>query len=171
MLTFSVPLALLPAPSSMRQTAPRPRTAAYITRRAPCAIVSPSPRPLPPRDSGAGASDIATTADFLALQARAAERGVPAVVFFHAGHCRACKASHPKFLRLATEYAGRAEFASVKMEDAAGLAVRLGIQQVPTVHVYDGERGKVEDFVCGMSSIGKLRDVVEEVSGEGGQSI
>lgn len=69
----------------------------------------------------------------------------------------------PKFLRVADEFADDAVFGLVDMGEAVALGMRLGVRQVPTVHVYDGERGKVEDFVCGMGSIGKLREVVEDV--------
>ncbi len=91
---------------------------------------------------------------------------VPAVVLFHAGYCRACKAVVPKFERLAAEYGGRALFCCVKMEDALALATRVGIRQVPCVHVYDGENGKVEDFPCGPSSVARLRDTVRDIVAE-----
>lgn len=96
----------------------------------------------------------------------AADASVPAVVLFHAGYCRACAAVLPKAARLAGEYAGRAVFVSVKMEEAQGLGVRLGVRQVPWVQVYDGGLGKVEEFACGMASVGKFREVVEDIVGE-----
>lgn len=108
------------------------------------------------------ALEVATTGEFLEAMSRAAGHEVPAIVLFHAGYCRACKAVLPKFRRLAGETKPRGLFVTVKMEDASALASRLGIRQIPSVQVYNGEHGKVEEFPCGPSSVQRLRDTVAE---------
>jgi thiol-disulfide isomerase/thioredoxin len=103
--------------------------------------------------------ELSSTGDFLGLMARSADAGVPTFVLFHASYCRSCMFVRPKFCALAN---GRqAVFATVCVEDAPDLAARLGVNQIPLVQVYDGEKGKVEEFKCGPKSLPLLRSVVE----------
>lgn len=72
----------------------------------------------------------------------------------------------PKFESLAN-VTPNATFATVPLDDYGGreLASRLGVRDVPRVHVYDGSRGKVHDFACAPQSLQRLRDTVASVSG------
>ena len=96
-----------------------------------------------------------------AAMAAAAERDQPAFVLFHAGYCRACIAVVPKFAALARAF-GSVSFATVKLEDAGELASRRGVRETPLIHIYDRGNGKVDEFPCGLSSVQRLRDTVQE---------
>lgn len=162
--------------------APAPLTAAalpssrrLLSTRRPRAVAAPPPparqparpfsRPPPSPVVRAGlAADVAAASQFVALQATAAAAGRIVYVLFHAGYCRACKAVTPKFRDLAKAHP-HAAFALVRLEDARELASRLGVHSVPYVHVYDGAHGKVDEFPCSPSSLPRLRDLVEELSG------
>lgn len=115
---------------------------------------------------------IGSVADFLSAIAASAAGGRVAVVLFYAPYCRACGAVRP---RVAKEAAARSvsaaagdgaqqqgsgsrglDFFSVDCVAVRELAVRLGVRAMPAFHFYDGGRGKVEDFVVGPRSVGRL---------------
>mmetsp|Transcript_3272 Transcript_3272/g.4614 ORF Transcript_3272/g.4614 Transcript_3272/m.4614 type:complete len:191 (+) Transcript_3272:131-703(+) len=76
-------------------------------------------------------------------------------VRFYAPTCRPCKALGAKFNVWADqEYAGRkVVFVDVDTFDPENIELRkkLGVRKIPLVHMYAGQNGKVEDFMCGPS--------------------
>lgn len=112
---------------------------------------------------------IGSVADFLSAMAASAAGGRVAVVFFYAPYCRACGAVRPRVAKEAAARSGSAgdgaqpgsgsrglDFYSVDCVAVRELAVRLGVRAMPAFHFYDGGRGKVEDFVVGPRSVGRL---------------
>jgi thioredoxin 1 len=57
---------------------------------------------------------------------------VPVVVDFTANWCRPCRASEPTLRELADKLSGRVKFATVDVDEAAGVTRSYGIQALPT---------------------------------------
>lgn len=148
----------------------------------------PTPLPHPDSDAsdGSGGSGgggvvvpIVSVADFLSAIAASAARGRVAVVFFYAPYCRACGAVRPRVAKEAAARSGSAgggeaaqggsgggrgvDFYSVDCVAVRELAVRLGVRAMPAFHFYDGGLGKVEDFVVGPRSVGRLRSKLNQL--------
>lgn len=83
------------------------------------------------------------------------------VMKFYANYCRACKALQPQFLAVKNDPQLRglpvvwAEFMSAR--DNLEIFQRLNVLALPTVHFYDGQRGLVENFPCGVAKIPLLK--------------
>ena len=71
------------------------------------------------------------------------------------GHgCAPCKQIMPLIEQLSLELEGRAIIAKLAVEDSPELAVKLGVNAVPTFLVY--QEGAVTDRMVGIQSRGKL---------------
>ncbi len=140
----------------------RPATTQHRTR---CVTAPPPPAPRPAAPTPS-ASALNSASGFVTLQAMAAATSQAVYVLFHQRSCRSCKAVKPKFEALAST-TPNALFATVQLDDSGGreLASRLGVHNVPRVHVYNGSQGKVNDFACAPQSLQRLRDIVAAVSG------
>ena len=84
-----------------------------------------------------------------------------AVFMFHAPGCKACKVAIPRLPELAHEFKQDVEFYSMDIYEDKELAQELGIEQLPTFHIYvmhDGKPGMLSSFTCGaMRCVGVLR--------------
>jgi thioredoxin 1 len=69
---------------------------------------------------------------------------LPVVVDFYADWCAPCRVTEPMVRDLSARLAGRVKFATVNVDDAAGITRSYGIHSIPTfVFVEDGhERGR-----------------------------
>lgn len=66
----------------------------------------------------------------------------PVVIDFSATWCGPCKIYGPTFHAVAKEYAGKADFYTVDIDKAPGMAAAFGVQAVPTTVVLYGSDGK-----------------------------
>jgi len=73
---------------------------------------------------------------------------LPVVVDFYADWCAPCKMLAPVFQRMAEEYAGRARFVKVNVDEEASLAARFGISGIPTLILF--KDGAVADSITGL---------------------
>ena len=65
---------------------------------------------------------------------------VPVVVDFWAPWCRPCDAIEPHLRALSEEWAGRARFVRLNVDDNLGVSGRYGVLSLPTVILFaDGE--------------------------------
>ena len=68
------------------------------------------------------------------------QAGVPAVVDLWAPWCGPCRQMAPVFEQLAGEYAGRAMFAKLNVDESIQVPGSLGVQSIPTMVVFkDGQ--------------------------------
>lgn len=70
------------------------------------------------------------------------------VVDFWAGWCGPCMALAPTFEQLAGEYAGKATFAKVDVDENQRLAARLNVRSIPALLFF--KDGKHVDTVVGL---------------------
>eukprot|EP00181_Compsopogon_caeruleus_P001158 CAMPEP_0184688370 /NCGR_PEP_ID=MMETSP0312-20130426/29646_1 /TAXON_ID=31354 /ORGANISM="Compsopogon coeruleus, Strain SAG 36.94" /LENGTH=162 /DNA_ID=CAMNT_0027145459 /DNA_START=56 /DNA_END=545 /DNA_ORIENTATION=+ len=94
-----------------------------------------------------------STEDFLEMLEEG--RNTLVVIKFFASSCRACKAVAPKFVKAAQEFP-EFLFCEIDYAELKELCWRLGVLHLPHVQFYSGERGRVEDFDVGPSTIDKL---------------
>lgn len=75
------------------------------------------------------------------------ETGAKVVCDFWASWCGPCKMLGPVLEKLSDEFADRATFAKVNVDENGDLAASLGIMHIPDVMVF--EEGKVKDKSIG----------------------
>jgi len=86
-----------------------------------------------------------TTAEF---ETEVLQSDVPVVVDFWAIWCGPCKAIAPHLEAIANEYQGRAKAVKVNVDEEPELALRYGIQSIPTLLFF--KDGKVQDMIVGV---------------------
>lgn len=74
------------------------------------------------------------------FESEAMQAGQPVLVDFWAEWCGPCRAIAPMIDELATNYAGKAKVGKVDIDSNRDLALRFGIQSIPTILLLkDGE--------------------------------
>ncbi len=104
------------------------------------------------------AVDVRSTADLLAAFAGADDRLV--VVHFFAKWCGACRALHPKAVRLLSAL-DSVVYCKVEYDANKAMARRLGVKVLPFFQLYRGAQGKVDEFSCTLTKVQRLRDALE----------
>ena len=67
------------------------------------------------------------------FESEAMQAGQPVLVDFWAEWCGPCRAIAPMIDELATNYAGKAKIGKVDIDSNRDLALRFGIQSIPTI--------------------------------------
>lgn len=92
----------------------------------------------------------------------AVQSGVVLVDFF-AAWCRPCRMQAPILEQIAPDFAGRAKIIKVDTDHAQEVAVRFGVQSIPTLVILkDGQ--KVAQLV-GLQQAGILKSALEKAIG------
>ncbi|MCL6473821.1 MAG: thioredoxin [Firmicutes bacterium] len=76
------------------------------------------------------------------------QSNVPVLVDFWAVWCGPCRAIAPHVDAIAQEYAGRAKVVKVNVDEEPEIALRYGIQSIPTLLFF--KEGKVQDMIVGV---------------------
>ncbi|GIV14650.1 MAG: thioredoxin [Armatimonadota bacterium] len=82
------------------------------------------------------------------FDAEVLQSSVPVLVDFWAVWCGPCKAIAPHVDAISQEYAGRAKVVKVNVDEEPELALRYGIQSIPTLLFF--KDGKVQDMIVGV---------------------
>jgi len=93
------------------------------------------------------------------FQREVSESAVPVVVDFYADWCPPCKMVSPILEGLSKEYAGRARFVKVNVDDEPELSSKFSIMSIPTVMFFLD--GKVKDAVVGAVPASEYRKKME----------
>ena len=87
------------------------------------------------------------------------------VVKFYAPWCRACKAVEPKFLQISKDPAYASipiAWGQLSVQHNKAYVKSLGIMALPSIQIYAGSEGLVENFPCGPSKVPMLRRKITE---------
>ncbi len=95
------------------------------------------------------------------FQSQVIDSATPVLVDFSAEWCGPCKMMAPIIEELADEYAGRVAVGKVDVENSRDSAAKYGIQNVPTIMVFQGGE-PVKKFV-GLIPKTKLAEALDEV--------
>jgi len=117
-----------------------------------------------PQQNRNGIYDLVTKEDHLALLA--AHPGKIIITKFFAPWCRSCKGLEPKFVAVSKDekYSNLPLlFAQMTVQDSKDYIKSLGILALPSVQIYTGTDGLVENFPCGPSKIPILKKKIAQV--------
>ncbi|MGQ9880564.1 MAG: thioredoxin [Armatimonadota bacterium] len=76
------------------------------------------------------------------------QSSVPVLVDFWAVWCGPCRAIAPHVDTISKEYAGRAKVVKLNVDEEPEIALRYGIQSIPTLLFF--KDGKVQDMIVGV---------------------
>lgn len=76
------------------------------------------------------------------------QSSVPVLVDFWAVWCGPCRAIAPHVDAISEEYAGRAKVVKLNVDEEPEIALRYGIQSIPTLLFF--KDGKVQDMIVGV---------------------
>jgi len=85
---------------------------------------------------------------------------------FYAPWCRACKSVEPKFIRISKDpkYADiPIIFGQISVQHNKAFVKALGILALPSIQIYAGSEGLIENFPCGPSKIPLLKRKLAEI--------
>ena len=82
------------------------------------------------------------------FDAEVLQAGVPVLVDFWAPWCGPCRAVAPMLDAVSQELQGKAKFVKVNVDDSQQLAVRFGVQAIPTLIIF--KNGEAVDRIVGM---------------------
>ncbi|KAL7464874.1 hypothetical protein ACHAXS_005206 [Conticribra weissflogii] len=88
------------------------------------------------------------------------------VVKFYAPWCRACKSVEPKFIQISKDPKYNdipIIFGQISVQHNKAYIKSLGILALPSVQIYAGSEGLVENFPCGPSKVPMLKRKIGEV--------
>jgi len=111
-----------------------------------------------------GIYDLDSKEDHLALLEQNQDKII--IVKFFAPWCRACKGLEPKFIQLSRDkkYDGLPIiFAQLSVANSKEYVKTLGVLALPSIHIYSGAEGLVENFPCGPSKVPILKKKIAQV--------
>lgn len=89
-----------------------------------------------------------TEATIATFDAEVTQATVPVLVDFWAPWCGPCRAIAPILETISQELQGKVKVVKVNVDDSQQLAVRFGVQAIPTLIIF--KKGEVADRIVGM---------------------
>mgnify|MGYP000291073551 CR=1 FL=1 len=108
-----------------------------------------------------GANTVTVTGE--TFESEVLQSDVPVLVDFWAEWCAPCRALAPTIDELADDFAGKAKVAKLDIDNAQEIAMKYGIQSIPTVAIFKG--GEVVDMRVGLTSKDDLSDRLTNAMG------
>eukprot|EP00557_Chaetoceros_sp_GSL56_P008069 CAMPEP_0176494004 /NCGR_PEP_ID=MMETSP0200_2-20121128/9853_1 /TAXON_ID=947934 /ORGANISM="Chaetoceros sp., Strain GSL56" /LENGTH=571 /DNA_ID=CAMNT_0017891709 /DNA_START=534 /DNA_END=2249 /DNA_ORIENTATION=+ len=111
-----------------------------------------------------GIYDLQGKEDHLALLEQ--NPGKIIIMKFFAPWCRACKGLEPKFVQIAKDPKYESlplVFAQLSVAHSKEYVKSLGVLALPSIHIYAGQEGLVENFPCGPSKVPVLKKKIAQV--------
>ena len=90
----------------------------------------------------------------------------PVLVDFWAEWCGPCKLLGPTIDELAGEYAGKVKIGKLDIDRAPNIAIRFGVQNIPTVILF--ERGQPAQRILGARPKSEFKKLLDSKLGVGG---
>ena len=97
------------------------------------------------------------------FQAEVLESNIPVLVDFWAPWCGPCRRIAPLVEQLAAEYAGKAKFVKIDVDQAQELAGSYGIMNIPTLILF--KDGKQFDTFMGIPDSARLKQALNQAIG------
>ncbi len=91
---------------------------------------------------------------------KATNKGVT-LVDFNAPWCAPCRTQEPIIRQLASQFEGRASVAAMNLDENQSLAIRLGIQSIPTLVLF--KEGKEARRFVGLQPQDALSEALESI--------
>lgn len=108
-----------------------------------------------------GANTVTVTGE--TFESEVLQSDQPVLVDFWAEWCAPCRALAPTIDALADDFVGKAKVAKLDIDNAQEIAVKYGIQSIPTVAVFKG--GEVVGQRVGLADKESLADLLEGAMG------
>jgi thioredoxin 1 len=97
------------------------------------------------------------------FQAEVVESAIPVLVDFWAPWCGPCRRVAPLVDDLAQQYAGRAKFVKIDVDQSQELAGGYGVNSIPTLMIF--KKGEVVDRFVGIPPKSRLDSALSEAAG------
>ena len=88
------------------------------------------------------------------------QAAVPVLIDFWAVWCVPCKMIAPTIEELAAEYAGKAKFGKVNVDENRALAAKYGIRGIPSLLLFKG--GKIADQMVGVHNKPEIAQIIDK---------
>ncbi|MEA3414093.1 MAG: thioredoxin [Nanoarchaeota archaeon] len=94
-----------------------------------------------------------------------AKSDVPVIIDFFADWCAPCQMMKPTFEEVSEEYSGKLNFLKLDTQAEEGLAIKFGIQGIPSLVILKDEKevGRIMGFMNSDLLKNKINEILEKI--------